>query len=120
MTRRRWVYETDPETGEVVSFEVGQDWTPTPKKECTATEELVYGGMRATDGTPINTRTKHRRYMKERGLTTVDDYTQAFQQAEKLRERIRSGDVDKDKRRDQIGRAMYLSEQRERRERNRR
>lgn len=33
-----------------------------------------YDGMRAQDGTDISTRAKHRAYMKERNLTTVDDF----------------------------------------------
>jgi len=34
-----------------------------------------YDGLRATDGTPIDTRVRHRRYMSERGLTTIDDFS---------------------------------------------
>jgi hypothetical protein len=30
--------------------------------------------MRATDGSDISTRTKHREYMHRHGLTTVDDF----------------------------------------------
>lgn len=33
-----------------------------------------YTGLRATDGTDISTRSKHREYMRARGLTTMDDY----------------------------------------------
>lgn len=33
-----------------------------------------YDGLRATDGTDISTRKKHRDYMKRHGLTTADDY----------------------------------------------
>lgn len=51
-----------------------------------------YRNMRATDGTPIDTRTKHREYMRQRGLTTVDDFKQSFEQSAKERERIRRGE----------------------------
>jgi hypothetical protein len=37
-----------------------------------------YTGLRASDGTDISTRSKHREYMKRTGLTTVDDFGQHF------------------------------------------
>jgi hypothetical protein len=36
--------------------------------------ERHYEGLRATDGTPIDSRAKHRAYMKANGLTTSDDF----------------------------------------------
>lgn len=45
-----------------------------------------YTNLRATDGTPIDTRTKHREYMKQRGITTIDDYTQHFERTAKERD----------------------------------
>lgn len=52
-----------------------------------------YDGLRATDGTDISTRTKHRQYMKANGLSMVDDYKETWKQAQKERDAIRSGDV---------------------------
>lgn len=49
-----------------------------------------YDGMRSTDGTPIDSRSKHREYMKRKGLTTIDDYTQTWAKAEKERQAYRS------------------------------
>lgn len=49
-----------------------------------------YDGMRATDGTDISSRTKHREYMKRNGLTTSDDFTGAWQKAEKERAELRT------------------------------
>jgi uncharacterized protein (UPF0262 family) len=37
-----------------------------------------YDGLRATDGTDISTRKKHRDYMKRHGLTTADDYKDSW------------------------------------------
>lgn len=34
-----------------------------------------YDGLRATDGTDISSRSKHREYMKSHGYTTADDFT---------------------------------------------
>lgn len=51
-----------------------------------------YRNMRATDGTPIDTRTKHREYMRARGITTIDDYTNAFKKGEQERMMIQRGE----------------------------
>lgn len=40
--------------------------------------ERHYEGLRAPDGTPIDTRAKHREYMRINNLTTVDDYAQTW------------------------------------------
>jgi len=40
--------------------------------------ERHYDGLRATDGTDISTRAKHRAYMREHNLTTVDDFAQTW------------------------------------------
>lgn len=37
-----------------------------------------YDGLRATDGTDISSRAKHREYMKARNLTTVDDFKETW------------------------------------------
>lgn len=50
-----------------------------------------YDGLAATDGTPINSRTKHRQYMKEKGLAMVDDFKQTWREAARDRELARLG-----------------------------
>lgn len=50
-----------------------------------------YDGLVATDGTDISTRTKHRQYMKQHGLTMVDDFKNTWAQAQKEREALRTG-----------------------------
>lgn len=50
-----------------------------------------YDGMRAPDGTDISSRTKHRQYMKEKGLTTADDFTGVWGKAQQQRELYRMG-----------------------------
>jgi hypothetical protein len=49
-----------------------------------------YDGMRATDGTDISSRTKHREYMKRNNLTTIDDFKQTWADAGAAREKFRS------------------------------
>jgi hypothetical protein len=59
------------------------------------------------DGRDIGSRRKHREYMKEKGLTTVDDFTETWAQAEKERQRVRAGDFDRKERRELIGKLEY-------------
>jgi hypothetical protein len=68
MARKRWV-QID---GELV--EVGSDYVGEHMHHGRVHGDLHYDGLRATDGTPIDTRTKHREYMKKHGLTTADDF----------------------------------------------
>lgn len=49
-----------------------------------------YDGLAATDGTPINSRTKHREYMKANGLTMADDFKQTWAKAQADREAVRT------------------------------
>lgn len=59
-----------------------------------------YDGLHASDGTPIDTRTKHRQYMKEKGLTINTDFTETWKAAAVEREKISSGVSLADRRRD--------------------
>jgi hypothetical protein len=49
-----------------------------------------YIGLQATDGTPIDSRTKHRQYMKERGLTIMTDFKGEWQKAAEKRAALRT------------------------------
>lgn len=40
--------------------------------------ERHYEGLQASDGTPIDTRAKHRAYMQANNLTTVDDFASTW------------------------------------------
>lgn len=63
----------------------------------------------------IGSRMKHREYMKQRGLTTVDDYKDTWKKAEAERAKIRAGEPMPDReRRDQLGRVAYELEKRRR------
>jgi hypothetical protein len=66
---------------------------PTLARANALASERHYDGLRASDGTPIDTRAKHRAYMKERGLTTIDDFTQTWKrEAEQRAERLAGND----------------------------
>lgn len=47
--------------------------------------ERHYDGMRATDGTPIDTRAKHREYMRTHNVTTADDFADTWKRAARER-----------------------------------
>lgn len=70
--RFRW----DPERKEMVSLD--EDWTDTERKALTPTEELTYGGAKATDGTPINSRKKLREYLRSTGTAHASDFSREF------------------------------------------
>lgn len=101
MTRRRYRY--DEATKQMV--EVGSDWTDAERRAQTPTEELTYGGMRATDGTPINTKRRHREYMQQNGLALVSDYTEHNAKAAKKREDFFAGRHEHAGLKEAIGRA---------------
>jgi hypothetical protein len=77
MTRRRYVY-TDGGVPLPEPIEVSEDWTNAERRAPAATEELVYGGAQATDGTPINTRKRHREYLASKGLAMASDYSPEY------------------------------------------
>ncbi len=79
MSRRRWVYTSG---GEPLPepIEVTDDFTGAERRAQVATEELTYGGVTATDGTPINTRKKHREYLASRGMAMASDYSPEYLQ----------------------------------------
>jgi hypothetical protein len=77
----RRTYRYDKKRGEMV--EVYRDASEHKIKYIS---DAHYDGLRATDGTDISTRKKHREYMKQHGLTTADDYSSSWAKAKKERE----------------------------------
>lgn len=101
----RGKFRWNPETKSME--QVGADWTDAEKRAPNSTEELVYGGLRATDGTPIDSRTKHREYMKANGLAMDSDFKEHRVKAAQRREEVLSGRADSKERREIIGRALH-------------
>lgn len=100
MARSRWRW--DKELGQLVSLD--EDWTDAPSRAQTVTEELVYGGVRMTDGTDVSSRKKHREYLKSRGLAMASDFTEttARAQREKLERAAEKREI-----RETVGRAFH-------------
>lgn len=89
MTRRRYIQLDDGEL-----YEVTEDWAPPQSRTVDAGVlwgDRHYDGLRATDGTPIDSRTKHREYMKRMGYTMDSDFKETWQQAAKRREAVLQG-----------------------------
>jgi len=88
MTRRRFIQDR-----ETLQFhEVPNDYAPDVGRcDSALWGDRQYAGMCATDGTPIDTRSKHREYMRRNGLTTCDDYTQEWKARAVERERAMQG-----------------------------
>ena len=76
--------------------------------------DRFYENTAATDGTDIGSRRKHREYMKQNNLTTVDDYKETWARKAAERERVDKGDWDHKARREAVGRAIYDLERKKR------
>jgi hypothetical protein len=110
MARRRWIYVNG------VAYEEGVDVIPENPMEMLPHNRVIgdshYDGLRATDGTDISTRAKHREYMKRNNLTTMDDFNTSFAQALKRKaEYVTEGKHAAVKRAD-IERAIHQLQQR--------
>lgn len=104
-------YRYDPELKRCV--EIGADWSDTEKRAPMPTEQLVYGGLgKATDGTPIDTRSKHRDYMKATGTTLAGDFTETWKKAADERAKFFKDGGDHRERREDVGRALYQARRR--------
>lgn len=85
MTRRRYIQ--DRHTGELI--EVTSDYQAPLRNDSGALwGDRHYDGARASDGTDISTRSKHREYMKLNNVTTVDDFKDTWAKAREERERL--------------------------------
>lgn len=111
MSRRRWVYIDG------VPHEIGDDYVPEVRDHHRVIGDLHYANLQAQDGTDISTRAKHREYMRRNNLTTVDDFTQYFANAEKKRDAYRTTGQGGATRREDVGRAIHQLEQAQRRRR---
>ena len=82
----RKVYHYDPEVGGLVEG-------PSPPRSAGSGDgwrysDRLYSGQpfKAHDGTVIDSKKKHREYMKRHGLTTMDDFSKTWDRAAKSRE----------------------------------
>jgi len=80
MTRRKWIQSLEPP---YELIEVSPDYEPDSRSvtDSVLWNDRSYDGLQATDGVSISSRTKHREYMKARGLTTADDFKDTWAKA---------------------------------------
>ncbi len=86
--RRRWIQRRQPDGTYKLEEVPLNHWSP--RRNLSDTDALIsdrhYDGMRATDGTDISSRAKHREYMRRNDLTTIDDFKQEWADAPRKRE----------------------------------
>lgn len=68
-----------------------------------------YQNLVATDGTPIDSRTKHREYMKANNLSLESDYKDTWKRAADERAAIRSGDLKDPTRREVLKEVIHTA-----------
>ena len=105
MPRRRWIQNPNP-PHELI--EVTDDFVLPPARngDRALWGDRHYDGLTASDGTDISTRTKHREYMRERGLTTADDFKGEWEVAARARADFYLHGADKH-RKDDVSRAIH-------------
>lgn len=109
MARTRYRY--DPETKSLV--QISEDWTDTERRAQTVTEELVYGGAHAPDGTDMSSRKKHREYLARTGMAMASDFKEHTAKAAAARQ---DRTAERREIHETVGRTMYqLQTQRRRR-----
>jgi len=97
-------YVQDPDTGELIPAD-----QYVPKRAMNPHHLIIgdrhYDGLQATDGADISSRAKHKAYMKQHGLTTMDDYAGTWAKAQAKRDeyRIKGGTI----RHEDVARAIH-------------
>ena len=88
--------------------EVGNDYVPDTGRSVVVVGDRHYDGLRASDGTDISTRAKHREYMRRNGLTTIDDYKNEWSEAARRRAaHYTDGSGDRPARLEDVARAVH-------------
>jgi hypothetical protein len=101
--RGRWVY--DVRQGGLVPAD---EYVPPARAlDAPIMVDRFYEGAKATDGTDIGSRRKHRAYMKEHGLTTADDFGSEWKKAQARREAIKNGEMPSKTRREVLERVWH-------------
>jgi len=97
--RGRWIW--DARAGRLVDAD--SYVPPEEAKSAPIMMDRFYEGVRATDGTDIGSRRKHRAYMKAHGLATMDDFGPGYFTRVKREREVAA----KRERREVIARKMY-------------
>jgi hypothetical protein len=88
-------------------FEKGTEPAPAYADSGALWGDLNYRETKGPMGEDLSTRTKHREFMRAKGLTTADDFTGFWAQAQKQRDDFHRTGGDHRARRETIERAIY-------------
>lgn len=109
MSRRRYVYRQDSDTGEVKAFEVGADYSDAPRSTGDLSK-FEYANTTMPDGTFINDRSDYMRYLKRTGTVPSSEFKGEWERAAQQREARARGErseAESRARREAFGRAAY-------------
>lgn len=84
MSRQRYVYRANPETGDVEAIRVDADYQRHEERQPVFTDRHLEG-MRAPDGSDIGCRWKRDEWMKRTGAADASDYAKSWKQAQEKR-----------------------------------
>lgn len=105
---QRGIWRWDERSGRMVELGKGSASSgPDDRSGLQIMTDGYYDGLRATDGTDIGSRRKHREYMKANNLALADDYKETWSKAQREREKAATGQHDKKNRRESIERTIY-------------
>lgn len=111
MSRTRFVHRPNHPLASANGFvsldDLALDDLPIVDQKVEVFGEAHYDGMRAVDGTPIDSKRKRREYMNARGLADYGDFAGTRAKAEKMRQELSTTGGDHKERREQIERAIY-------------
>lgn len=93
------------QNGFVSSEELCVDDLPSFDPHVMVFGESHYDGLRATDGTPIDSKAKYRNYLKATGLTPLSDFKESLPKA--MSKRINGDPAETRKIRETVGRAFH-------------
>jgi hypothetical protein len=105
MSRVTYVYRNTPEGVKV--YVKGEEPPPAYADSGALWGDLNYRETKGPMGEDLSTRTKHRQFMAERGLTTADDFTNFWAVKAKERDDFHRTGGDHKARREHIERAIY-------------
>jgi hypothetical protein len=105
MTRKTWHY--DEELGRLVEGPADRR-IDGPSGDGWRFSDRLYSAnpFKAHDGTVIDSKRKHREYMKRHGLASADDFKGTWADAAKKRADVFTGKHDREARREAVARAM--------------
>lgn len=108
----RYYYRPGHPRADELGFVSSQDLEEIPMEPPKALSAPIMSGRfyentRATDGSDIGSRSRHREYMRKHGLTTADDFGSQWKKDKEARDRASVGDFDHKDRRETLARATY-------------